>query len=60
MVGDSLDDFLRSLAVPSYLERLERSGKIRRTGTCVQTKSGAAAPLYEVLQTPEEAARSWQ
>jgi hypothetical protein len=60
MARDSLDDFLSSLATPNYLERLERSGKVRRIGTFVQTASGAVAPLYEVVQTPEEADRSWQ
>jgi hypothetical protein len=60
MVSDSLDDFLKSLTPPSYLEHLESCGKVRRTGAFVQTRSGALAPVYEVLQSPEEAKRSWQ
>jgi hypothetical protein len=60
MVNDPVDELLKSLATPSYLEHLETRGKIRRTGGFVRTGSGAVVPVHEVIQTPEEAARSWQ
>ena len=60
MVSDSLDDFLKSLTTVSYLENLERWGKVRKTGAFFRTSCGTLVPLYEVLQSPEEATRSWQ
>ena len=60
MVNDPLDELLKSLAARSYLEYFEKRGKVRRTGTSVRTRSGVVVPVYEVVQTPEEADRSWQ
>jgi hypothetical protein len=60
MVDDPLDELLKSLTLPSYLECLEQCGKVRKTGDFFRSRSGAVVPVYEVIQTPEEAARSWQ
>jgi hypothetical protein len=60
MGDNNLDHFLELLLAPTCLERLEKSGQIRKTGAFSRTASGVEIPFYEAVQTPEEAARSWQ
>jgi hypothetical protein len=60
MERDPIDALLRSLKPLDILRRLELGGRIRRTGQFVKGPEDRNYPLFEVVQSFEEANRSWQ